>query len=63
MFSLTDLTHQAYCHLDCAGAEVSETLVANCADPGTQRFEEEADRSSVTKEATLQGSEQLFASP
>jgi pimeloyl-ACP methyl ester carboxylesterase len=61
VFSLTDLTHQAYCHLDRIGSEEGETQIANCADPGTQGFEEEADRSSVTTEATLQGGEQLFS--
>lgn len=61
VFSLTDLTHQAYCHLDRAASTGATPQVANCAAPRTQSFREEADRSSVTKEATLQGSEQLFS--
>jgi pimeloyl-ACP methyl ester carboxylesterase len=61
VFSLTDLTHQAYCHLDRDGAEESQTEVTNCADPDSQGFEEEAVRSSVTTKATLQGADQLFS--
>lgn len=61
VFSLTDLTHQAYCHLDREAPGGATVKVENCPGPRTESFQQEADRSSVTKEATLQGSEQLFS--
>jgi pimeloyl-ACP methyl ester carboxylesterase len=59
VFSLTDLTHQAYCNLD----RGDSGDVANCPTTDVQPSgTEEVDvRNSVTSEATFQGREQLFS--
>jgi pimeloyl-ACP methyl ester carboxylesterase len=56
VFSLTDLTHQAYCNLERNGSGE----VVNC--PTTTASSTEVDvRNSVTGGATFQGREQLFS--
>ncbi|HET6770833.1 MAG TPA: hypothetical protein VFH75_04245 [Actinomycetota bacterium] len=59
VFSLTDLTHQAYCNLDRGDSgDVANCPTTDVQPSGTKEVDV---RNSVTSEATFQGREQLFS--